>query len=78
MKTISMLEFRRDAEKIIRQVQAGQHLVLTYGGKPVVRLEPVLETAASADDPFYTLYRLVDAEGESLSNRKMDEIIYAP
>jgi hypothetical protein len=37
-----------------------------------------LETAVDADDPFYTLYRLADAEGKSLSNREMDEIIYAP
>lgn len=78
MKTISMLEFRRDAEQIIRQIQAGERLVLTYRGKPVARLEPVLETAVAADDPFYTLYRLADVEGKSLSNREMDEIIYAP
>jgi antitoxin (DNA-binding transcriptional repressor) of toxin-antitoxin stability system len=78
MKTISMLEFRRDAERIIRQIQAGERLVLTYRGKPVARLEPVLETAVDADDPFYALYRLADAGGKPLSNREMDEIIYAP
>jgi len=78
MKTISMLDLRRDAAQIIRQIQAGERLVLTYRGKSVARLEPVLETAVDADDPFYTLYRLADAEGKSLSNREMDEIIYAP
>jgi prevent-host-death family protein len=78
MKTISMLEFRRDAEQIIRQIQAGERLVLTYRGKPVARLEPILEIAVDVDDPFYTLDQLADAEGKSLSNREMDEIIYAP
>ncbi len=77
MKTISMLEFRQDAEKIIRQLQAGQRLILTYRGKPVARLEPLLETATGAEDPFYTLYRLADTEGESLTDREMDEIVYA-
>ncbi len=77
MKTISMLEFRQDAEKVIRQIQAGQRLILTYRGKPVARLEPLLETAMSAEDPFYTLYRLADTEGESLTNSEMDKIVYA-
>lgn len=78
MKTISMLEFRKDAEQIIRQVQAGERLVLTYRGKPVARLEPVLETVADASDRFYTLYQLADQEGMSLTNKEIDEIIYAP
>lgn len=71
-----MLEFRRDAEQIIRQIQAGNRLMLTYRGKPVARLEPLLEPAVDADDLFYSLYRLADAEGPSLSNQAMDEIIY--
>lgn len=77
MKTISMLEFRKDAEQIIRQIQAGKRLLLTYRGKPVARLEPVLETVVNADDLFYSLYRLADAEGQSLSNSEMDAILYA-
>ncbi|MFO1372296.1 MAG: type II toxin-antitoxin system Phd/YefM family antitoxin [Candidatus Competibacteraceae bacterium] len=78
MKTISMLEFRKDAEQIIRQIQAGKRLLLTYRGKPVARLEPVLETTVEADDLFYSLYRLAEAEGQSLSNSEMDAILYAP
>lgn len=78
MKTISMLEFRKDAEQIIRQIQAGKRLLLTYRGKPVARLEPILETTVEADDLFYSLYRLAEAEGQSLSNSEMDAILYAP
>lgn len=43
MKTVTMLEFRRDAEAVIRTVQTGESLLLTYRGKPAVRLEPVEE-----------------------------------
>ena len=74
---MKIVSFRRDARKVIRQIQAGQRLILTYKGKPVAHLEPLLETVMSTEDPFYTLYRLADAEGESLTDREIDEIVYA-
>jgi prevent-host-death family protein len=77
VKTISMLEFRKDAEHVVRQIQAGERLILTYRGKPVARLEPMEETRVDVTDPFYSLDRLADAEGKSLSNREMDDILYA-
>ena len=76
MKTVTMLEFRKDAEKILRQVQQGERLVLTYRGKPVIRLEPITGETANEDDPFYALYRYAEDTGEALSNRDMDAIIY--
>jgi len=77
MKTVSMLELRKEAENIIRSIQQGQRLVLTYRGKPVARLEPVRETEeVTSDDPFYTLYEQADETGDSLSNQAMDELIY--
>jgi len=72
-----MLEFRKDAEHVVRQIQAGERLILTYRGKPVARLEPMEETGVDVTDPFYSLDRLADAEGKSLSNREMDDILYA-
>ncbi len=76
MKTISMLEFRKDAETIVRSVQQGQRLVLTYRGKPVARIEPILEETVTHDDPFYKLYEQADETGDTLSNEEMDELIY--
>lgn len=76
MNTVSMLDLRRDAERVLHRVQAGERLLLTYRGKPVARLEPVSERAADADDPFYDLDRLADAGGASLSNREIDAILY--
>jgi len=41
MERVSILEFRRDAEAVIRKVRQGKRLILTYRGKPVMRLEPI-------------------------------------
>lgn len=76
MKTISMLDFRLHAEKIISQVQKGQRMILTRRGKPVARLEPIVNTSVAADDPFYALDELSDVRGEPLSNAEIDEILY--
>jgi len=76
MKTVSMLDFRNRAERIIAQVQRGQEMVLTYRGKPVLRLQPLLEEEIAEDDPFYALEQHADTEGKSLTNRQMDETVY--
>jgi prevent-host-death family protein len=76
MKTVSMLEFRRQANRIIAQVRKGQRILLTYRGKPVARLEPIRNDTVAADDPIYSLCDLAVAEGESLSNADIDRIVY--
>lgn len=50
-----MVEFRRDAEAIIKRALQGQRMILTYRGKPVLRLEPIDDEEPSEDDPFYRL-----------------------
>jgi antitoxin (DNA-binding transcriptional repressor) of toxin-antitoxin stability system len=74
VKTVSVLEFRQHAERIIRQVQKGQRFVLTYRHKPVMRLEPVL--ADAADDPIYALADLAAPRGQSLTNAEIDGAVY--
>lgn len=76
METVSVLEFRRDAEAIIRKVRRGKRLVMTYRGKPVLRLEPIEASAPSPDDPFYRLARLATADGRALTNEEIDQIVY--
>ena len=75
MKTITMLDFRLDAENIIAQVQKGQRMILTRRGKPVARLEPIVEGTIAENDPIYDLAAL-SAPGQSLSNSQIDEIVY--
>ena len=70
-----MLELRQNAQGIIRQVQQGESLVLTYRGRPMARIEPI-EAAIPDDDPFYHLADLADPDAEGLTNAEMDGAIY--
>lgn len=76
MKSVSMVDFRLHAEKIIAQVKKGQRLVLTCRGKPVARLEPIRQESVQADDSFYSLDALSDTTGKSLTNAQIDDILY--
>ena len=76
MKTFSLLEFRQKAQAVLSYVQKGQSVLLTCRGKPVARLEPVTSRSAGQDDPFYSLDRLADARGESLTNDEIDRVVY--
>ncbi len=76
MERISILDFRRDAEAVIRKVQKGRRLILTYRGKPVMRLEPIQEQKIREDDPFYSLAQLA-TKGGPLTNEEIDQIVYA-
>ena len=76
MKTISMLEFRKNAAKVIRWSKQGQRMIMTYRGKPIFRLEPIIDDTIDENDPFYRLCDLADEDGVQLSNQDMDKIIY--
>jgi prevent-host-death family protein len=76
-KSITMVELRTNAEKIVRAVRRGQRMVLTYRGRPVVRLEPVVATDPVENDPFYALAELADSGGRSLTNDEIDKIVYS-
>ena len=76
MDTVSVLEFRRDANTVIRKVQQGKRLILTYRGKPVMRLEPILNQNIGPDDPFYSLDQIAVAGGQTLTNEEIDQVIY--
>ena len=79
MKTVTMLDFRRRAAAILRDVAGGHAVTLTYRGKPTVRLEPVRPAASERKgtaDPFYALDTLAARDGKSLSNAEMDALVY--
>jgi len=75
MKTVSMLEFRKKADKVLKQVVKGHSFVLTYRGKPLARLEPIGPNGIDANDPIYSLTDIAEAGG-SLTNEEMDKVIY--
>jgi antitoxin (DNA-binding transcriptional repressor) of toxin-antitoxin stability system len=78
MKIVSMVDFRLHAEKIINDLRNGQRIILTRRGKPVARLEPIVNNSFDADDPFFSLDALADVSGESLTNAQIDDIVYGP
>jgi antitoxin (DNA-binding transcriptional repressor) of toxin-antitoxin stability system len=82
MKKVTMLEFRRDAEGVIRKVQAGTGMVLTYRGKPVMKLEPIKsEEGNEKKKSLLSLLELADkwdssADSTPLTNEDIDRLVY--
>ncbi|MFH2006382.1 MAG: hypothetical protein ABI333_07345 [bacterium] len=77
MKTVTMLEFRKNALAIIRSAMRGQRVVLTYRGKPVLKLEPVdANNEPVQEDPFYALATLADEQADGMTNDEMDRVVY--
>ena len=76
VERVSLLEFRKHAEAIVRRVARGRRLVLTYRNRPMIRLEPLDSAPHGEGDPFYDLARLPSRRGEALSNEEIDKIVY--
>lgn len=75
-----MLEFRRNAENILRRVGQGERFVLSHRGRPAARLEPVADEPGSnavAEDPFFTIGRraLPSPKGRT-KHSLIDRILY--
>jgi prevent-host-death family protein len=75
-----MLEFRKNAEGILRRVAQGERFVLSHRGRPAARLEPVNNGKSSADsakDPFLNIAnRAVPSPKGETSHAEIDRIIY--
>jgi antitoxin (DNA-binding transcriptional repressor) of toxin-antitoxin stability system len=79
MRTITMLDLRRDARRWIEAIRRGERLVLTYRGEPVARLEPVRPEGGEVrdDDPLLRIDDFaVDGPGERLTNEEIDQLVY--
>ena len=57
MKTVTMLEFRKNAEGILRRVRRGERFVLSHRGHAAARMEPLSSARGGdpASDPFLTI-----------------------
>ena len=79
-KTITMLDLRKRAAQVVREVAGGQEYTLTYRGKAVLKMSPLEQNTPLENDAFF---RLMDELGqhqpertETLSNQDMDRLIY--
>jgi antitoxin (DNA-binding transcriptional repressor) of toxin-antitoxin stability system len=75
MKTVSLLEFRKNTQATLLKVAGGQSIVLTRRGRAIARLEPIGDERIAPDDPIYALGEL-SVEGHSMTNEQMDREIY--
>ena len=81
MKTISMVELRKNSEAVIAQLKQGLSFTLSYRGKPIAKLVPVPpgKDQIRADDPLYTLAEYAQAgavDNRSLTNEQIDQLLY--
>ena len=79
MKTVTMLEFRKNAEGILRRLGRGERFVLSHRGHPAARLEPVTTARVSdpAQDPFLTIgSRAVPSPKGKTRHADIDRILY--
>ena len=76
MDQVTLLEFRRNADGVLRRIRSGHSLVLTKRGRPVARLEPIRDPEPDAEDPIYRLASLARRGGRSMTNRDVDRAIY--
>ncbi len=76
MRSISMVELRQDAEGVLRRVNQGEELILTYRGKPAARLTPYTASTPQPNDPLYRLPHHAATGGEPLQNKDIDGIVY--
>ena len=53
MSTISLQDLQRDPDALLNRVEAGEHLVVVRGGRPVAELQPV--SAAQAGPRLFGL-----------------------
>ena len=79
MKTVTLLEFRKNAEGILRRVAQGERFMLSHRGRPAARLEPVTLPSASdsPEDPFLTIARrAVPSPKGKTNHEEIDPILY--
>ncbi len=79
MKTVTMLQFRKGAEGILRRVAKGERFLLSHRGRPAARLEPIATDSPdeSANDPFLTIaQRAVRSPKGKTRHADIDRILY--
>jgi prevent-host-death family protein len=76
--TVSMLDLRKRTAEMVKRIERGQRLILTYRGRPIGCLAPIASPVPWEDDPFYRLGELGAASDATLSNRAIDDHVYGP
>jgi antitoxin (DNA-binding transcriptional repressor) of toxin-antitoxin stability system len=79
MKTITMLEFRRNAQSVLRRIAKGERFLLSHRGKRAARLEPLITAPNNVlpNDPFLTIGSRATASPKGKTRHAdIDRIVY--
>jgi len=77
MKTISASELRSKARSLVRALESGRAVGLTYRGHKLAQIVPVRQTnGISADDPLYQFHFHADSHARPMDDRIMDRLVY--
>lgn len=72
-----MLQFRQNAQSVLRRIAKGERLLLSHRGKPAARLEPVNASRGDASDPFLKIGSRVSSSPKGKTRHTdIDRILY--
>jgi len=76
MKTISTSQFRSRTRSLVRTLENGTTVSLTYRGRKLANIWPMkLKNGVRADDPLYRLHRLASKSAKPLTDRQIDRLV---
>ncbi len=79
MKTVTMLEFRRNASAVLKRLAKGESFVLSHRGKPAARLEPMeaVDPVKEENDLFLTIGERAEPSPKGKTHHsEIDDILY--
>jgi antitoxin (DNA-binding transcriptional repressor) of toxin-antitoxin stability system len=79
VKTISTSQLRSRTRSLVRALEKGATVSLTYRGRKLANIWPLkLKNGVGADDPLYRFHRLANKLAKPLTDRQIDRLVYGP
>jgi antitoxin (DNA-binding transcriptional repressor) of toxin-antitoxin stability system len=77
VKTISTSQLRSRTRSLVRALENGTAVSLTYRGQKLANIWPLKsKNGVRADDPLYRLHHSADKTEKPLTDRQMDRLLY--
>ena len=79
MKTISTSQLRSRTRSLVRTLENGTTVSLTYRGRKLANIWPLkLKNGVCANDALYRFHRLATKFAKPLTDRQIDRLVYGP
>jgi len=77
MKTITTSELRTKTRSLVRSLENGKAVGLTYRGHRLARIYPERQTnGINVSDPLYRFHCHAQRQAKPLTDRDMDQLVY--